>query len=68
MNYKQNVVDTLVAISSVRSRFKKAVLAGNHADSYRLMGDLLALFICLEGAIESLIKENEALEELRKAA
>jgi len=60
---KDEVKDIVVAINSVKSRAKKALLHNNMGKYELLMGDLIALEVCLVYSVEGLIEEldkNEA--------
>lgn len=59
---KQIVKDTLIAIKSVRRRMEVAVSLGQDALAYQLMGDILALFQCLEIDSADLASELERIE------
>jgi hypothetical protein len=59
MTKKQNVKDILDAIKSVKFRAVSAFNLGELNEYTKLMGDLLALEVCLVGATESYIEEEE---------
>ncbi len=68
MTKKQEVKDILVAINSVRFRALSALNLGENRDYERLMGDLLALEMCLVGAVERYLIEEDTVQAFRKAA
>lgn len=68
MTVTQEVKDILVAIRSVKFRATSALNLRDNAEYSRLMGDLVALNICLTGATERLISEADLFETVRNAA
>lgn len=56
----QHVKDILVAIHSVRTRTRDAMVAGNMPEVWELMADLLALEVCLVVETEKLMVEIES--------
>ncbi len=62
---KQEMKDILVAIKSVKFRAVNAQRMGMKAEYERLMGDLIALDVCLVGAVDRFIEEEEQVENLK---
>lgn len=56
----QHIKDVLAAIASVKSRVRKAMVAGDSIEVNRLMGDLTALEVCLVIETEKFVYQNSA--------